>query len=71
MPNDELTALEKIHGPLPQLQPADIVLVRIRGSLLRAMVRYVTDSYWDHSTMIIYPQGEHGVQSNIIIENIH
>ena len=70
MTTPEITPLEKSRGPLPRLKPADIVLVHIRGSLLRALVRRITQSYWDHTTMIIYPQGENGLKHNIIIENV-
>lgn len=66
----KLTPLEKLRGRLPALKAADIVLVRIKGSLLRSLIRSVTKSYWDHVTMIVYPQGEHKLEHSIIIENI-
>ncbi len=70
VPNDNLTPLEKVRGRLPPLKAADIVLVRIKGSPLRRLIRLVTKSYWDHVTMIVYPRGENKLKHNIIIENI-
>lgn len=69
-PNDNITPLEKVRGRLPRLKAGDIVLVHINGSLLRSLIRRVTKSYWDHVTMIVYPQGEHKLEHSIIIENI-
>ncbi len=69
--NDKLTPLEKVRGPLPQLKTADIVFVHIKGSPLRSLIRFVTKSYWDHVTAVVYHQGENRLKHNIIIENIH
>ena len=66
----KLTPLEKKNGPLPKLLPADIVLVRIKGSSLRGLIRFVTKSYWDHVAMIVYPKGENKLEHSIIVENI-
>lgn len=68
--NDSLTPLEKVRGRLPPLKAGDIVLVHIKKSLLRYLIRSVTKSYWDHVTMIVYPKGEYKLEHNIIIENI-
>ena len=67
---ENLTPLEKVHGRLPPLKAADIILVRIKRSPLRSLIRWVTKSYWDHVTMVVYPRGEYKLKHNIIIENI-
>lgn len=65
-----LNPLEKLRGPLPQLKPADIVLVHRRGSLTRYLLRKITKSYWDHAAMVVYPKGEHNLKYNLICENV-
>lgn len=68
---DKLTPLEKLRGRLPQLKTADIVLIHIKGSFLRSLIRRVTGSYWDHVTAVVYPQNENKLEHSIIIENIN
>ncbi len=68
--DENLTPLEKIHGPLPTLKAGDIVMVHIKKSLLRKLIRAVTKSYWDHVIMIVYAAGENKLKHSIIIENI-
>lgn len=65
----KLTPLEKKIGALPALKPADIVLVHIKSSPLRALIRLVTKSYWDHVAMVVYPSGENKLSHSIIMEN--
>lgn len=67
--SDNLTPLEKIRGRLPPLKAADIILVHIKGSPLRSLIRRVTKSYWDHAAMIVYSQDDYKLEHNIIIEN--
>lgn len=66
-----LSPLERLHGELPQLHAADIVLVRHKKNLTRSLLRKVTNSYWDHSTLIMFgKKPERGYNNNIIIEAI-
>ncbi|WKZ28735.1 MAG: hypothetical protein QY323_04340 [Patescibacteria group bacterium] len=66
-----LSALERIHGPLPQLMIGDIVMIRHKKSLVRKFLRKVTESYWDHTALIIFTKNpEKGYSSNIIAEAI-
>ncbi|MDF1496747.1 MAG: hypothetical protein P1P90_01665 [Patescibacteria group bacterium] len=66
-----LSELEKIHGPLPKLEVADIILVRHKKGVMRRLLRRVTQSYWDHTAMIIYPfDATKGYSNNIYIESI-
>lgn len=66
-----LTALERTHGPLPQLMIGDIIFVRHKKSLIRSFLRKVTDSYWDHTALVIFSRNpEKGYSSNIIAEAI-
>ncbi len=66
-----LTPMEKIHGPMPPLKIGDIVLVRHRKIWVRAFLRKVTGSHWDHSALVIFAKNpEKGYLSNIIIEAI-
>ena len=63
--------LETLNGPLPQLQVADIVLVRHKKGLLRYFLRKITDSYWDHSALIIFARHPaKGYNSNILAEAV-
>ncbi len=66
-----LTPLEDINGALPEMQVADIVLVRHKKGLLRFFLREITRSYWDHSAMIIFSKHPvKGYNSNIIAEAV-
>jgi len=48
--------IEKIHGPLPKLQQADIIVVHIKKSFARYLLRKATNSYWDHVALVIFPK---------------
>ncbi len=65
-------ALEKVHGDLPDLQTGDIVLVRhSTGGPMRYFLRRITNSYWDHSALVIFGKDpEKGYATNLIIEAI-
>lgn len=64
-----LFPLEKIHGSLPKLQEADIILVHTKKSLLRSLIRKVTKSYWDHVALVLFPRNlQKGRYYNQIIE---
>ena len=66
-----VSELEKIHGPLPDLEIADIVLIHHKKGLTRWLLRKVTQSYWDHVALIIFPRDRsHGYANHIIIEAI-
>ncbi len=66
-----LSELEKINGPLPKLEVADIILVRHKKGLMRRFLRRATNSYWDHAALIIYPyDSAKGYSNNIFIESI-
>jgi len=66
-----LSELEKINGPLPKLEVADIIVVRHKKGVMRRLLRKVTDSYWDHAALIIYPyDSDKGYSNNILIESI-
>jgi hypothetical protein len=63
--------LEKINGPLPKLQQADIVLVHTKHGLLRYLIRKVTNSYWDHAALILFTKNiERGRFYDQIIEAV-
>lgn len=64
--------LEKINGPLPELRIGDIVLIRHnRGGMMRWFLRKVSDSYWDHAALVIFPKNAmKGYGADIIIEAI-
>lgn len=71
--NDEtvLTPLEHIHGKLPTLMVADIVLIRHKDNLTRALLRKITNSYWDHSALIVFTKNPAlGYSHDIIEESI-
>jgi hypothetical protein len=69
--NGNLTELEKLNGPLPNLKIADIILVRHKKGFMRRMLRRVTGSYWDHAALIIFPFDlSKGYSNNIFIESI-
>lgn len=52
------TPHERLLGPLPQLKPADIIVIRHKKDLFRIFLRIVTESYWDHTAMILYPSDQ-------------
>ncbi|MBI2037652.1 MAG: hypothetical protein HYT15_01815 [Candidatus Magasanikbacteria bacterium] len=68
---DTLTPLEEVRGQIPALKAGDIILIHIKRSLLRSLIRRVTKSYWDHVTAIVYPKDNDKLQQSIIIENIN
>ena len=55
-PSGGLTPIEELYGKLPHLLTGDIVFVRHKKSFFRHFLRKVTDSYWDHSTMVLFPR---------------
>ncbi len=66
-----LTELEKLNGPLPALDVADIILIRHKKGLMRRLLRKVTGSYWDHAGLIIFPRDfSKGYSNDILIEAI-
>ncbi|MBU0531285.1 MAG: hypothetical protein ABIG32_03510 [Candidatus Uhrbacteria bacterium] len=65
-----VTKLEKLHGQLPPLKPADIVLIRNKHSFFRKFLRRITNSYWDHTALIIYPRGSYAICFSVIVESI-
>ncbi|MBU0731806.1 hypothetical protein KKC88_02900 [Patescibacteria group bacterium] len=66
-----LSPLEKIRGPLPQLQEGDLVLVQKKGSLIKYLVRRVTGGYWDHAALVLLPKNpKKGYFHNIVIESV-
>jgi hypothetical protein len=65
------TPLEKRHGPLPELQVGDIVLVRHKNILMRSCLRRATGSYWDHVALILFPKDpKKGYSTHLMIESI-
>jgi|WetSurMetagenome_2_1015567.scaffolds.fasta_scaffold659408_1 hypothetical protein len=63
--------IEKIHGPLPKLQQADIIVVHIRKSFARYLLRKATGSYWDHVALVIFPKDANkGQYYNQIVEAV-
>lgn len=67
----QLTPLEIVHGPLPELRIADIVLVRHKKIFTRGLLRHVTESYWDHVALVLFARNPaKGYASDIIIEAI-
>jgi hypothetical protein len=66
-----LTPLEKFVSPIPPLEVGDIVLVRYKKSFFRWLIRKVTNSYWDHSALVVFAKNPaKGYASNIIAEAI-
>lgn len=52
-----LSAFERRYGRFPVLQPGDIILIRHKkGHLRRKLMRILTDSYWDHAALLLYPK---------------
>ena len=69
--DDLLTPLEHLHGRLPQLQVADIALIHHKKDFTRFLLRKITESYWDHTAMIVYTKNpEKGFTHDIIEESI-
>ena len=63
--------LECKLGRLPELKGADLVFVRIKKSWLRKLLQKVTNSYWDHVALVLYPVNkEKGNYLNLIIEAV-
>lgn len=69
----ELSALEKLpdHGPLPPLEVGDIILVHTKHDIGRSIFRKVTNSYWNHTGLILYPRGFEGAQKDLYAEGLH
>lgn len=66
-----ISELEKIHGIIPKMEVADIVLVHHKKGLARWLLRKVTKSYWDHTALIIFAKDKkRGYSNDIIIESI-
>ncbi len=62
---------EELHGKIPKLREADIVLIRHKKNVFRFFLRKITNSYWDHTSLVMYPQKRsEGVCSTIIIESV-
>ena len=53
-----------------QLRPGDILLVHTKKDIGRAIYRKVTDTYWNHTAMVLYPKGFSGAQKDLYIESI-
>lgn len=69
--NNKNETIESIHGELPQLQEADIVLIRTKKGLLRKLLRTVTNSYWDHSAFVFHPKDpKKGSYYNLLVEAV-
>jgi hypothetical protein len=67
---EELTEIEKIHGPLPKLEIADIVFIRFKKNFKRKLLRAVTNSYWDHTALVLFDKDPHkGYPENLIAES--
>lgn len=67
----DLTPLERINGPLPPLQVGDIVLIHHKKGLNRFFLREITESYWDHSAMVVFTRDPNmGFSHDIIEESI-
>lgn len=67
-----LFPLERIHGKIPPLLTGDIIVIRHKkGGLARALLRRLTNSYWDHTALVIFTRSSmHGYASDIIVESI-
>lgn len=63
--------LERINGILPPLKQTDIVLIRIKKNFLRYLLRKVTNSYWDHVALILFPKNNNKKHFyDLIIESV-
>lgn len=61
--------LEKIRGVMPKLKEADIILVHQKHSFIRYLLRIITNSYWDHVALVLFPKDlAKGQYYNQIIE---
>ncbi len=66
--NEGLSPLEKIHGRLPRLRVGDMVVIRHKqAGIARWLLRRITNSYWDHSAIIIFAKDEIGGYSTDMI----
>ena len=66
-----LTPLEKIHGAIPLLLATDIVLVHHKKNFRRLLLRQITESYWDHSALVVFAKNPiMGYTHDIIEESI-
>ncbi|OGH90153.1 MAG: hypothetical protein A2469_03975 [Candidatus Magasanikbacteria bacterium RIFOXYC2_FULL_40_16] len=64
--------LERETGILPQLDQADIVLIRTKHNFLRHCLRKATKSYWDHVALILFPKNlEKGHFYDLIVESLN
>ena len=64
--------LERSRGILPDLFEADIILVHTRGNFIRYLIRKLTNSYWDHVAMVLFPKDYgRGRQYNQIVEAVY
>ncbi len=71
VPNGRLTPIEELRGKLPKLLAGDIVFIRHKKSFFRRYLRAVTESYWDHATMILYPRSDREDRPfSIVVESI-
>ena len=69
--------MNKLEGPAMQalveagkFKRADILLTRTKGSLLGALIRFGTDSYWNHALMVYAIRNvEEGYNTTFIIES--
>lgn len=66
----KVTELEQLQGPLPLLKPADIILIRNKRGFFRKFLRRITNSYWDHTALILYPRGSYAICFSVIVESI-
>jgi Permuted papain-like amidase enzyme, YaeF/YiiX, C92 family len=56
----------------PQLAPADVILIRHKGSVFRYFLRKFVDAEWDHTAIVVFPRNEDGtVEHTIIAEAIN
>ncbi len=65
-----MTPLEKIHGRLPPLRVGDLILIRHKkghGIISRWLLRRITFSYWDHSSLVIFSKDKLGGYSTDMI----
>lgn len=67
-----LTPLECLNGKLPSLLSGDIILIRHKkGGMARRILRLITESYWDHTAMVMYRKNiDRGYASNVILESL-
>ncbi|MFC1640465.1 hypothetical protein ACFL2D_00265 [Patescibacteria group bacterium] len=64
-----LQRIRKAQKRIPDLQVADLVLVRTKGNFLRYLLRRATNSHWDHVALVIFPRNyKKGYMNNLIVE---